>query len=335
MERVRFLEGKRVVWPQRGHVEIEDFDIPTIGENQILSKTIVSLISPGTERAFLLGMPNARSSYPQHPGYSNVGKVIEVGTGVKDIFVGDKVASTTGHSSHSLLSANNAFKIPNGLSVESAVFFNLCAISVQGVRKARLELGGSVLVIGQGLIGLLALQLARLSGAFPVIAMDIIENRLNLAMECGADYIINPKDAEWENSLSKITQGKGPSVVIEATGNPEPVKTALKLAGWHGRVILLASTRGETKSVNFYQDVHKKGLSIIGAHNSIRPSENSSAGFWTSSDDCHLTLSLLAHKRLKVDNLVTHRFNSMHAEEAYQILMDWREEFLGVILSWN
>ncbi|NIT59040.1 MAG: zinc-binding dehydrogenase, partial [Aliifodinibius sp.] len=106
------------------------------------------------------------------------------------------------------------------------------------------------------MIGLLALQLARLSGAFPVIAMDIIENRLNLAMECGADYIINPKDAEWENSLSKITQGKGPSVVIEATGNPEPVKTALKLAGWHGRVILLASTRGETKSVNFYQDVH-------------------------------------------------------------------------------
>jgi len=329
------MKGKRVVWPQRGQVEIEEFDIPDVGENQILTKTDVSLISPGTERAFLLGLTNAVGSYPQRPGYSNVGEIIEVGTGVTDIAIGDKVASSAGHSSHLLLSANSAFKVPDGLAEESAVFFNLCAISLQGVRKARIELGEPVLVMGQGLIGLLALQLARLSGAFPVIAMDIAENRLKLALECGADSAINPKDADCEDKLAEITKGKGPSVVIEATGSPEPVNTAFELAGWRGRVILLASTRGESKSVNFYQDVHKKGLSIIGAHNAVRPSNNSSAGFWTSADDCQLTLSLLAHGRMIVDKLITHRYNATQAEEAYKLLMDWAEELLGVILVWN
>ena len=245
------MKGKRVVWPQRGQVKIEEFDLPTVGENQVLVKTDVSLISPGTERAFLLGLPNAVGSYPQRPGYSNVGEVIDIGAGVTDIAVGDKVASSAGHSSHVLLSANNAFKVANGFAEEAAVFFNLCAISLQGVRKARIELGEPVAVMGQGLIGLLALQLARLNGAFPVIAVDVAENRLKLALECGADFALNPKDAAFEDKLADITKGEGPSVVIEATGSPEPVNTAFKLAGWRGRVILLASTRGETESVNF------------------------------------------------------------------------------------
>ena len=329
------MEGKRVVWPQRGQVEIEQFDVPDVGENQVLVKTDVSLISPGTERAFLLGLPNAAGSYPQRPGYSNVGEVIEIGSGVTGIAVGDKVASAAGHSSHALLSANNAFKVPDGLKDELAVFFNLCAISLQGVRKARIELGEPALVMGQGLIGLLALQLAKLSGALPAIAVDVAENRLKLSLECGADFALNPKDDEFENKLAEVTQGAGPSVVIESTGSAEPVNTALQLAGWCGRVILLASTRGETKSVNFYRDVHKKGLSIIGAHNAVRPSQNSSAAFWTSADDSRLTLSLLAHGRLVVDRLITHRFNSMQAGEAYKLLMDWSEELLGVILNWE
>jgi threonine dehydrogenase-like Zn-dependent dehydrogenase len=189
--------------------------------------------------------------------------------------------------------------------------------------------------MGQGLIGLLALQLARLSGAFPVIAVDIAENRLELALECGADFALNPKEDDFDNKLAEITTGEGASVVIEATGSPEPVNTAFQLAGWRGRVVLLASTRGETKSVNFYRDVHKKGLSIIGAHNSVRPRHDSSADFWTSAADCQLTLSLLAHKRLIVDKLITHRFNCLQAVEAYKLLMDWAEELLGVLLTWK
>lgn len=329
------MKGKRVVWPQRGQVEIEEFDIPSVGENQVLVQTDVSLISPGTERAFLLGLPNAAGSYPQRPGYSNVGEVIDVGAGITDIAVGDKVASAAGHTSHVLLSSSNVFKVPEGLVSEHAVFFNLCAISLQGVRKARIELGEPVLVMGQGLIGQLALQLAKLSGAFPAIGVDIAENRLQLALECGADYALNPKNADFEKQFAEITNGKGPAVVIESTGAAEPVNTAFKLAGWHGRVILLASTRGETEKVNFYRDVHKKGLSIIGAHNSIRPRHDSSAWFWTTQDDCQLTLSLLAHGRITVDKFITHHFQSEQAPEAYKLLMEWAEELLGVVIEWN
>ena len=357
------MKGKRVVWPQRGQVDIEEFDLPAVGKNQVLVETDVSLISPGTERAFLLGLPNAGSSYPQHPGYSNVGDVIEVGAEVDNIAVGAKVASSAGHSSHVLLSADRAFIVPEGLTnagggfggkgegdkhempkppvpnpppnLEKAVFFNLAAISLQGVRKARIELGEAVLVMGQGLIGQLALQLAKLSGAFPSIAADLIESRLKKSRECGADFALNPEDEAFQEELTRITAGAGPQVVIESTGSPEPVNTAFKLAGRGGRIVLLASTRGETEKVNFYRDVHRKGLKILGAHNAIRPSQESSPGFWTSQDDGKLTLALLANERLMVDKLITHRFEGERAPEAYKLLMDWDENLLGVILSWK
>lgn len=329
------MRGKRVVWPQRGKVEVEEFDISDIHENQVLVKTDVSLISPGTERAFLLGLPNTSKTYPQYPGYSNVGEVIEVGAKVDNIVVGDKVASSAGHSSHVRLSANSVLKVSEELESEQAVFFNLCAISLQGVRKAQVELGESVLVIGQGLIGMLALQLAKLSGAFPAVASDLSEYRLKLAKECGADFALNPKDKKFQEKLNEITDLQGPSVVIESTGSTEPVNEALKLAGQCGRVILLASTRGVNEEVNFYRYVHRKGIKIIGAHASVRPHHDSSPGFWTSQADRKLTLSLLTKERLIVDKLITHRFNGEQASSAYKLLMDWDERLLGVILFWN
>ncbi len=69
------MKGQRVVWPSRATVEIEEFEVPALGNNDILVATERSLISPGTERAFLLGLPNAQGSYPSYPGYSNIGRI--------------------------------------------------------------------------------------------------------------------------------------------------------------------------------------------------------------------------------------------------------------------
>ena len=115
---------------------------------------------------------------------------------------------------------------------EEAVFFNLGAIALQGVRKARIELGEATLVLGQGLIGLLSLQLAKLSGALPIIAADLTDSRLELAKSIGADAILNPEDTDFSEQLNAVTNGNGPVVVIEATGHPDAVSTALDVAGW-------------------------------------------------------------------------------------------------------
>ena len=88
------MKSQRVVWPDRAKVEVETFTVPPVGDDEVLVATECTLISPGTERAFLLGLPNAQGKYPSRPGYSNIGTVIEVGKTITDCEVGDRVAST-------------------------------------------------------------------------------------------------------------------------------------------------------------------------------------------------------------------------------------------------
>ena len=330
------MEAQRVVWPDRAKVDIETFTLPPVGDDEVLVETECTLISPGTERAFLLGLPNAQGRYPTRPGYSNIGTIVEVGKAITDWEVGDRVASTQGHTSHFAASPRRLLKIASAdVPAEEAVFFNLGAIALQGVRKARIELGEATLVLGQGLIGLLAMQLSKLSGALPLIAADLTDSRLEISKRIGADHTFNPEDTDFSAQLEEATQGNGPAIIIEATGHPDAITTALDVAGRGARVVLLASTRGETPSVNFYRDVHKKGLILYGAHNSIRPRQETSPHFWTLEADSLLLLSLIAQKRFNVIPLISHRVPGEEASKAYQLLMAWNPGLLGVILQWN
>ena len=330
------MKAQRVVWPSRAKVEVETFALPQVGDDEVLVATECTLISPGTERAFLLGLPNAQGRYPSRPGYSNIGTVREIGKAVTDFKIGERVASTQAHTSHFVTSPSRLLKIASpDVPAEEAVFFNLGAIALQGVRKARIELGEATLVLGQGLVGLLAMQLSKLSGALPIIAADLTDSRLKISKSVGADRTLNPEDANFVEQLGSVTKSNGPTVVIEAIGHPDAISTALDVAGWGARVVLLASTRGETPNVNFYRDVHKKGLILYGAHNSIRPRQESSPNFWTLEADSLLLLSLIAQKRLNVVPLISHRVPGEEAPKAYQLLMEWNPGLIGVVLQWN
>ena len=149
-------EATRIVWPSKGVVELESFDVGEPKETQVLVETENTLISPGTELAFLNALPNTSAAYPQHPGYNNVGRIRAVGAGVNWLEVGDRVVSPSPHASHILTGTNRVLKVPAGVEPTIAVYFNMAAIALGAVRKARIELGEVVLVLGQGLIGNLA-----------------------------------------------------------------------------------------------------------------------------------------------------------------------------------
>jgi threonine dehydrogenase-like Zn-dependent dehydrogenase len=208
------------------------------------------------------------------------------------------------------------------------------AISLQGVRKADVELGEPVLVIGQGIIGNLALQLARLSGGMPVFGTDLDEERLELSRRCGADQVASPASVKVEEWVRDATGGRGAAVVIEATGEPDAVVPAFWAAAPRGRVVLLASSRGEATSVNFYRDVHDKGLVVIGAHNSVRPERDTTAGFWTFREDAEVILKLLAAGRLKVRDLIGLRLKADEAPEGYRRIVENRGGVPGILLDW-
>ena len=328
------LIGKRVVFKEKGLVAAEDFEIKEPEQSQVLVRTVSTLISPGTETAFLMALPNTTGKFPMYPGYSNAGVVAAVGSKTSKFKVGDRIVSRRNHASYVVADEDDLIRIPEGLSFDEASFFALGSIALQGVRKASIELGESVIVLGQGLVGNLALQLAKLSGGMPVMGADMYDYRLGISQKCGADHVYNPSRVDLKEAVKDATDGKSAEVVIEATGNPEAISTALELAGKYGRVIILGSPRGTTE-VNFYSTVHKKGVSIIGAHEDMRPRYESSHGWWTGRDESSLVVKLIGRGLLKVRDLMTVKMSFRRAAEAYKRLIESKNDTLGIILDWK
>jgi len=328
------MKGKRVVFTDVGKVSIETFELKEPREGELLVKTISTAISPGTETAFLMGLPNTPRKYPIYPGYSNVGVVIEVGLNT-NFKRGELVASPSKHASYVLVKEGNALRVPAELSPDEATFFNLTSIALQGIRKAQIDIGETVAVLGLGIVGQLALQLSSIAGAMPTIGIDLYDYRCDIASSLGADYVINPTKSDVIKEVTKITNGKGVDVVIEATGNPKAIPLALKLASRYGRVVILGSPRGITDGINFYTDVHKKGLTIIGAHTSLRPKLDSYKFWRTTREDQEVALKLIAKGKVKVKELITMKLKYDEIDKAYHMLIHEKDKVLGVVLDWR
>ena len=327
-------QNYEVLFLERGVAGVRPCEMPSAGPGELVIRALVSLISPGTERAFLLGLANTPDHYPQKTGYSHIGEVVEVGAGVEGWAVGDRVASRANHRLFVSMPVSNCNRIPTGLTNERAAFFRLTSIAMQGVRKARIELGEPVAVIGCGPVGLLAAQLARLNGGLPVVSIDKDARRLAFAQDFDLDAALPAAD-DLREALRVHCNGDDPALVIDATGHPEAIPAAFDLARSGGRVLLLASTRGDTEAVNFYRDVHIKGLTVIGAHESTRPRLDSAPGWWTHQADENTALRLLAGGRLVVDPITTHRFAWRNAAEAYEMLARWEPGMMGTLLDWQ
>ncbi len=319
-----------VVSPEKGKVELQEMMVSEPAEDEVQVRVHVSLISPGTERAFILGLPNTAETYPLEPGYCAAGVVEKAGSRVTRFKAGDRVAAYgIGHRSFGNLAQQWVLPVPDGIFFEHAVFLSLGQTSLQGIRKARIEIGEMAVVIGLGLIGQIALQLASLNGALPVIGVDRVKKRLEIAMVCGADEIIDAPDDTWPDRLKDR-----PAVVVEATGAPEAIGAALQAIDSFGRVCLLGSTRGD-RTINFYRDVHKKGVTLVGAHTTgANPGTESRPGFWTFQDDADCFLRLLKKGRVKLDPLITDRVCRQDAEMAYKRLLSWDLDMVGTVIRW-
>lgn len=323
----------QVMFTAPGEVELVSAKMPVCQPHQLLIRTLCTLISPGTERAFLMGMDNTTQTYPMGAGYSTVAEVIECGSETSGWQVGQRVAIPIQHQRLAAVSANRCHLVPDNLGSQPASFFFLGAIALQGVRKARIELGEGVAILGAGIVGLLAMQWAKLNGAMPALTLDVAGERLPLAMQLGADAAIQ-MTGEYVTEIVEVCGGSKPAVVIDATGHPAAVTSAFDIIEPFGRLVLLGSTRGNTPDVNFYRDVHKTGLTLIGAHNSMRPELDRKPGLWPIKDDEALALRCLASGRLQVDPLVSHSFSWEDAPAAYAELKESRLSTLGIMLEW-
>ncbi|MBI5830910.1 MAG: zinc-dependent alcohol dehydrogenase family protein [Armatimonadetes bacterium] len=275
-----------------------------------------------------------RADYPLTPGHEFSGTVVEVGAGVTDLAVGDRVTidpnivcgacaycrrglvhlcerltavgvnQPGGFAERCVVPVAQAYRLPESVSFEQAACCEPLACCVHGVDRAAIAPGERVLVVGAGPIGLLMAQLARVAGAALVAVADPVAAKRDLALSLGADLAIDPAIDDVAR-VARAAMGIGPDVVFECVGRADTVLTALSSARRGGRVVLFGVCPKEAEVALRPYEVFLNELTVMGSY--INPFTHQRA------------LELLAGGRVRVEPLISHRFGLEQFGEALAV----------------
>jgi len=331
------MKSKTIVFTKPQTAELLMNDLPQVTGNKVQVKMEYTVVSGGTERANIMGMNNTSQNFPMSLGYCGVGYVTEIGDKVEKIKIGDRVLVYHGiHTEYNIVPESDLTKVDDdNIDSLDAAFVIIASMGLGGVRKLELELGESAMVMGLGLLGIFSVQFLRLSGANPLIAVDLNEERRNLALKLGADYALDPTDANFVNKVKEITKGKGVNATVEVTGIAAAMNQALECASWQGRISLLGCTRVSDSAVDYYTQVHRPGVKLIGAHNAVRPKFESYPHHWTHHDDCRAILDMISTKRVDVKSIVSRVVKPETAPEIYTELCNSKDFPMGTVFDWR
>ncbi len=359
-----------------GDAYVADVPVPTPGPGAALVQTRASLVSAGTERmvvAFakqsLLGKATARpdlvrqvlnkakregllNTYeatmnkldqPMALGYSSAGTIIKVGEGLMGFRVGDRVACAGGghavHAEFASLPKNLMVPIPDSVDFESAAFATLGAVAMQGFRLAEVQVGANVVVIGLGLLGLMATGIATAAGC-QVLGVDLNPQRVALAKAMGAQVAVGRDQAV--EAVQAFTRGRGADAVLICadTDSNDPVNLAGQIARDKAKIVAVGAVGLDIPRNLYYQ----KELELI-VSRSYGPGrydpqfEEQGQDYpiayvrWTETRNIEAFLDLLASKKLDVSPLITHRIPIAEGEKAYAVITG-DEPYLGVVLTY-
>lgn len=269
-----------------GDTILEEVPVPRVGAGKVLIKTHRSLVSLGTEKMLVsFGQANLLDKVRQQPervkevinkmktdgiqptleavfrklgtplplGYSQAGEVVEVGKGVTEFKVGDRVVSNGNHAEYVAVAKNLAAKIPEGVSYEEASFTVVGAIGLQGIRLVQPTLGETVAVIGLGLIGLITCQLLKANGC-KVVGFDLDEDKLKRAESYGITAVNSGKQDPVRFMEDFTDQIGADAVIITAsTKSNEVIKQAANMSRKRGRIVLVGVIGLDIDRADFYE----------------------------------------------------------------------------------
>lgn len=322
---------KRVIKPEgKFNIALDDVPIPAPGLGEVRIKAVCSLISRGSE----LGARYTReyAVKPDIMGYSMAGTIDAVGDGIGHLAIGDRVIALAPHAEYTIRSAtttaptDQAWVVPMlpGMSFDEAPYYPLVSSAVTWVEIEHIQPQDTVVILGQGLVGSLVLQVARAAGNGRLVAVDTLPGRCALAEEFGADVVINPSTEDAVKAVRRLTNGIGADLVVYAVGGP-----AGPSAFEQGLDML--STGGTLHLIGLYED-HALPLSsgkiqrrrLIGGH----------YGLSNGARQSLKALELIASGAIHTDRMTTHRFPFTQAAEAFELLYQHPNEAFGVLLDW-
>jgi len=247
-----------------GRIEFRDVETPRANSSEVLIRIRAASIC-GTDVHIFEG--RWKVSTPRIMGHEGSGEVVEVGSGVTKVDVGDRVIvaplihcgscrmcrigrynicerrrfvgieADGVFAEYIKVDQSNVEPLPDDLGFEEGALVEPLAVAVHAVGRGRIPMNSAVVVLGAGPIGLCAILAAKAAGAGKVLSVDLIEERLSLASEFGADEAINPKEANVRDSILKHTGGRGADVVIEASGSPEAYRGIVDLVSKGGKIV--------------------------------------------------------------------------------------------------
>lgn len=344
-----------------GSLRVVEVPTPTCGPAEVLVTTTRSLLSTGTEKAVrelasasLIDKAKARPDLVRQVlkkarteglrntvravrtrldedmplGYSAAGVVAEVGTSVSGITPGTRVATASaGHAAAQVVPALLAVPIPDGVSDEAAAFGAVAAIAMQGLRQADVQFGGTVAVVGLGLVGQLTARMAMAAG-LNVIGVDLREWTVDMVREAGGKgYVEAGQDTT--DAIVADTRGRGVDAVLvtASTKSSDPVMAAVDRVRDSGTVVVVGDVGVELARTPFYmKEVDLRFARSYGPGRYERSYEEYGVDYpvgqvrWTEGRNIEAYLDLVASGRLVVDDLVTHVFDIDHADQAYQAI---------------
>ena len=365
-----------------GDMIIKEVPYPQLGKGMVIVKNHYSIISAGTEgstvvaaRKSLIGKAKERPQQvkqvldtlkKQGPiqtfravmkkldaysplGYSCAGEVIEVGEGVTEFKLGDKVACAgVGYANHAEIVSvpvNLCVKLEKDAKLKDAAYNTLGAISMQGVRQADMRLGESCVVIGLGLLGQLAALILKASGV-TVIGIDVSEAAVKKAIENNVvDLGLTRNAAGIEEQIQGATNGYGADIVIiaAATNSLDPINFAGSIARKKGKVVVLGAvpTGFERDPFWYRKELELKMACSYGPGRYDLNYEEKGIDYplpyvrWTEKRNMKAFQNLISTGKINIDYLTTHEFEFDNAKDAFDLVVSKAEPFTGIALKYN
>lgn len=314
---------------QKKPLVIEEVEVPPLKLGQVLVKVLASGIC-GSQIGEINGVKGPDRFLPHLLGHEGCGEVLEAGEGVRSVKPGDRVVLhwrkgpglesvtpvyesrigrvnagwVTTFNEHAIVSENRLTKVPASFDVEAAALLGCAVTTAFGVvtNNAQVAIGQSVVVFGAGGIGLNIVQGAALAGAHPIVAVDLFDNRLELARSLGATHAVNSRRVDPSEAIAKIVGNDGADVVIDNTGNVEVIALASRLTGPRGRTVLVGvPPRGATAAISTLPLHFEKRL--MGSHGGECRPEADIPRYVRLVEDGRLSLTGVVGRRYGLDEI--------------------------------
>ncbi|MGO0059472.1 galactitol-1-phosphate 5-dehydrogenase [Brevibacillus fluminis] len=327
---------KAVKLYEPGNLQVEEIEVPEIGADEVLVEVkAVGVCGSDIPRALYKG------AYYQGLtlGHEFSGQIAKVGVNVTDWQAGDRVSvaplipcnsckycrqgdyslcedysyygsRTDGAMAHFIkVTPENLVRLGDQVSYEAGAMIDPAANAIHGLWRGDCKEGDTVAVFGLGAIGLFAIQFAKVLGAKQVIAVDIHEEKLELAKELGADIVVNSMKCDPAKEIN--AQVGGADFILDTSGSPIAQNQAVCAAAKQGRIVFLGISNSElTLSKEAVNNVLRYELALYGSWNSF--SNPFPGREWS------FTAELMAEGKLKAEPLISHRYALEQAPEVFQ-----------------